>query len=51
MPDHSATILDWHTGGKVFLEYINICHAMKQLSQVHTQAAGGGRAKMGKISG
>jgi hypothetical protein len=34
-PARSATILDWHIAGSVYLEYINISNSMKQLSKVH----------------
>ncbi|WAQ99160.1 NUP98-like protein [Mya arenaria] len=32
-PARCASILDWHTGGKVLLDYINICDGIKLLSQ------------------
>ncbi|XP_053400747.1 nuclear pore complex protein Nup98-Nup96-like [Mercenaria mercenaria] len=33
IPVRSATILDWHIAGSVYLEYINISNSMKQLSK------------------
>ncbi|XP_052793615.1 nuclear pore complex protein Nup98-Nup96-like [Mya arenaria] len=33
-PARCASILDWHTGGKVLLDYINICDGIKLLSQI-----------------
>jgi len=31
---HGLSILDWNIGGKVYMEYINICRSMKQISKV-----------------
>jgi hypothetical protein len=33
-PGHCSTILDWYIAGNVYLEYINICLSMQQLSKV-----------------
>ena len=36
-PERCSSILNWNTGGKVFLDYIILCESLEELKKVFEQ--------------
>lgn len=39
VPEHSATIQDWDTAGRVYLDYIRVIKTLQEIQQVCQQTA------------
>lgn len=39
LPEHSATIQDWDTAGRVYLDYIRVIKTLQDIQQVRTLSA------------
>lgn len=38
IPEHSATIQDWDTAGRVYLDYIRVIKTLQDIQQVRTRS-------------